>query len=404
MIVRKNVGLRITPILFVIGFLVCGYTSLRYFLYKTNPVVRFENFADNGSYADTMQISCCGKSGYKIGQVDIKIDGTSVAGFPCCVSSKEFELPIAIETSALTNGKHKLEVVVVDKSFHANTHKSQHLFMVDNIPLEAEFSSTEYEVNQGGTIHLKFKANKRIANAQVEFLSKKYPCCLVTPHELMYEAFIPTECEELPAQRSVVVELHDHVGRELSKQAVATIKPVEFPKQKGFTVSPEKLKEERSVSVSQDVLNQALEKWALQSTAEKKWSGSFDLPMVVQRFSTPYGEQRVNAERGRYQHRAVDIVNAPRSVVWASQNGTVIIKDRYAISGNTVAIDHGMGVVTVYSHLDDFANIEVGDFIKKGNPVGKVGRTGFAVGYHLHWEVRVNNVPVDPLQWVKADF
>ena len=57
-----------------------------------------------------------------------------------------------------------------------------------------------------------------------------------------------------------------------------------------------------------------------------------------------------------------------------------------------------------YFHLDDFADIEVGDFIRKGQPVGKLGVTGYANGYHLHWELTVNGVPVDPVEWTKKVF
>ena len=55
--------------------------------------------------------------------------------------------------------------------------------------------------------------------------------------------------------------------------------------------------------------------------------------------------------------------------------------------------------------LEEFTpGLEVGDFVKKGNPIGRVGKTGYASGYHLHWELRVNNIPVDPLQWTERTF
>ena len=107
-------------------------------------------------------------------------------------------------------------------------------------------------------------------------------------------------------------------------------------------------------------------------------------------------------ERGRYLHKAIDIVHNPRSVVWASARGKVIIKDRYLMSGNTVVIDHGMGVHSLYYHLHDFADIEVGDVVNKGAKIGRLGKTGYATGYHLHWAIHVNNVAVDPLEWTEA--
>jgi len=103
-------------------------------------------------------------------------------------------------------------------------------------------------------------------------------------------------------------------------------------------------------------------------------------------------------------HRALDVINTPKSVIWSTQDGVVVLKDRFELSGNTVVVDHGCGVLSLFYHLDDFADIEVGQKIAKGNPVGTLGKTGYASGYHLHWETRVNNIPVDPMQWTKETF
>ena len=117
-----------------------------------------------------------------------------------------------------------------------------------------------------------------------------------------------------------------------------------------------------------------------------------------------YGVQRITQEKGCYAHKAIDMIAMPKAVVWAPQNGNVIVKDRFAESGNTVVIDHGLGVFSLLFHLEDFADINVGNKIRRGNPVGRMGKTGYASGYHLHWEMRVNNVHVDPDQWAKNNF
>ncbi len=64
-----------------------------------------------------------------------------------------------------------------------------------------------------------------------------------------------------------------------------------------------------------------------------------------------------------------------------------------------------MGKFFILFHLEDFAqNLEIGQKIKRGNPLGRVGKTGYANGYHLHWEMRINNIEVDPMQWIKENF
>ena len=183
-----------------------------------------------------------------------------------------------------------------------------------------------------------------------------------------------------------------------------TVKAVSFPRQKGFSVAHEKLEEEKEISMSNKILEDAIAKWVEDSPNEKLWVGRFVLPIDVKRISTPFGEVRTTREKGRYLHKAVDLLNYPKSVVWASQRGRVIIKDRFLLTGNTVVIDHGVGVFTMYCHLENFSDINVGDYVEKGNPLGTLGMTGYANGYHLHWELRVGNVAVDPLQWTDQSF
>jgi len=117
-----------------------------------------------------------------------------------------------------------------------------------------------------------------------------------------------------------------------------------------------------------------------------------------------FGTIRTTREKGRYMHKAVDLGAKKKSVIWAAQDGIVVVKDRYSSSGNTVVVDHGHGIFTMYCHLDSFADVAIGDHIEKGNPLGIMGKTGFATGDHLHWEMLIKNVQVDPMQWTKQNF
>lgn len=173
-------------------------------------------------------------------------------------------------------------------------------------------------------------------------------------------------------------------------------------KKKILHVQNNKLKSELEyTSLQERDLEQALEKITKDSVQEKLWSGAFDVPILMTGVSTEFGVIRTSQERGRTVHKAIDLVAEPRSVVWAAQSGTVVLKDRFTHSGNTIVLDHGHGVVSMYFHLHDFADIEVAQKVKKGNPLGRMGMTGFANGQHLHWEIRVNNIAVDPMQWTQ---
>ena len=320
------------------------------------------------------------------------------------LGKKTGQIPFSFDSKKIDDGLHTLEVEAVDGGWNVPTKRKSWFFSVDNIDLSARLVQNEFSLMQGRTIHLKLDSNKPILSAEATFRSKKYKCSACVSDPTMYDFFIPTECDLNPGNYSLDVNISDHAGNHASLMGSVEILDGEFKKQKGFSVAREKLATEKELSSNDLSLEEILESWLPTASQEKSWKGNFEIPTVVQRYSTPFGEIRVTPEKGRYMHRAVDIANAPKSVVWASQDGTVLVKERFLMSGNTVVVDHGMGIVTMYSHLDDFAEIKVGQVVKKGNPVGTIGKTGYANGYHLHWELRVAGVAVDPLQWTEKTF
>ncbi|GAX90812.1 M23 family metallopeptidase [Effusibacillus lacus] len=119
-------------------------------------------------------------------------------------------------------------------------------------------------------------------------------------------------------------------------------------------------------------------------------SGDWVWPVASRTISSPYGEWR-----GRSQHLAVDISAPTGTAVFASNNGRVTYAGWDGAYGNTVRVSHGNGVVSVYAHLSSIS-VSVGQQVDKGQVIGGVGSTGNSTGPHLHYEVRVNGVPVNP--------
>lgn len=102
-------------------------------------------------------------------------------------------------------------------------------------------------------------------------------------------------------------------------------------------------------------------------------------------------------------HCGVDITAAVGDPVVAAADGKVIACETEAYNGGygmTVLIDHGDGIHTLYAHLEGIA-VAVGDFVPAGQTIARVGMTGAVTGPCLHFEVRVNEVAVDPLAWLK---
>jgi len=382
-----------------------GSAIYRYFTFSNPPIISFVDLEHGGTYSKDLRFMIAGDNDYKIKTIIVTLDDKELdlkgAGR---VGAKQFSLPLVINTLGLNDGKHVVQVEAHDSSYHANGATITRDFFVDNTLLRALFAQDRYLVDQGKTLHAKITTNKPVKMVTFSLLGKDYYGTLISDDAMIYEVFIPIESEETPQEVVLSACVEDLVKNVVTIQAQVKVVPFAFKKQRGFVISQEKLTEESELFSSHRVLEQALEKWLEQSPRKKMWHGPFETPIEVQRVATPFGEIRVTPERGRHLHKGIDLINRPRCTVWAAQTGRVIIKDRFFLTGNTVVLDHGLGVFTLYGHLEDFADIQVGDVVKKGNPLGKMGMTGYATGYHLHWEVRVNNVPVDPMEWTKTIF
>ncbi len=386
----------------LLGFF--GWRSYHYFFDKHAPVLHIRGVNPDEYYADEVHCRLEGTDAYKVADISVWLDGKLLV-HKFKINAANFEYPFTVATKKLLNGLHVIKAEAVSGTYNAAKSSIERSFFVDNSSLQAAFlrSDADHKVLQGRTLHIQFQVNKDIKSATARALSHSYSCFQEAKNSPIYECFIPIACEEVPNEYPVSIEIIDNVGNIVVLENKFQILPFQFKKQV-LRVDPAKVKEEKEAGIAAQELEIELEKLAQQSPQKKLWQGVFYPPIDITAVSTEYGTVRTTQERGRYAHKAVDVLNMPKSVVWATQDGIVVLKNRYAYSGNTVVIDHGYGILSLFFHLDSFADITVGDLIKRGNPLGTLGKTGYASGYHLHWEMRINNIPVDPMQWIKPTF
>ena len=138
-------------------------------------------------------------------------------------------------------------------------------------------------------------------------------------------------------------------------------------------------------------------------TGERAWINSLSLPAAAP-INAVFGTLRsYNGSPFDRYHGGVDFAGAPGTAILAAANGVVAMVDRLQIRGNTTVIDHGWGLYTLYAHQDEIL-VAAGEAVESGQLIGTVGSTGRSTGPHLHWEVWVNGVNVDPMQWIQEVF
>lgn len=117
--------------------------------------------------------------------------------------------------------------------------------------------------------------------------------------------------------------------------------------------------------------------------------------------SSLFGLRRIYNHKPRTPHTGLDIAAPANAPVHAVNPGKVVAVASLFFTGNTVIVDHGMGVFSLYAHLDK-TQLKEGQQLKQGDEVGTVGMTGRATGPHLHWSMIMNQTYVDPLLFVPA--
>lgn len=147
--------------------------------------------------------------------------------------------------------------------------------------------------------------------------------------------------------------------------------------------------------------NQKISEITSDSTDKMLWEGKF-VQLSNSKVESNFADRRTYKVQGQVvdqqYHLGYDLSVTKQYPVEAANHGIVVYADDLGIYGNTVIIDHGMGLMTLYSHLSS-VSVSKGDNISKGDILGKTGVTGLAGGDHLHFGVYIQGVSMRPLEW-----
>jgi murein DD-endopeptidase MepM/ murein hydrolase activator NlpD len=130
-------------------------------------------------------------------------------------------------------------------------------------------------------------------------------------------------------------------------------------------------------------------------SSSRLWRGPFVAPVDGPPASN-FGQRSIFNGQPRGSHRGTDFASPSGAPVRAPGSGRVVMAEDLYYSGNTVLIDHGLGLFSLVGHLSRI-DVHVGNPVEKGSTIGAVGATGRATGPHLHWTLRFGSAAIDPL-------
>jgi murein DD-endopeptidase MepM/ murein hydrolase activator NlpD len=260
-------------------------------------------------------------------------------------------------------------------------------------PLHAFYEILESNtVKEGGIIKIKIGAPQSAKAADIIFLGNKYPAFFrgyeVKDREMVYTAMVPVPLGTSGREKLVIRCMLD-TGITQNEEKIKV----------------KKLKEEKSEvdtggQMSRELLD-AIEKEnkVIHAYVEKVTPVKYELPFLTPVhgiISTAFGASR-DYDKGAaaWRHKGVDIAAKEGTSIKASNNGTVVMAARGQAYGNAVIVDHGGGIFTLYFHMSKIY-VKSGDSVSKGDVIGAVGRTGLATGPHLHFQIDLFRVPVNP--------
>lgn len=212
---------------------------------------------------------------------------------------------------------------------------------------------------------------------------------MVVGHPGQWQAVIGIPLDAEPGEHGLTVKLSEeqiNLGFEITgKEYKSQYLTIENKRQ--VNPSPEDMVR---INKEQDLLARVKATWQENVTVPL----ALTLP-VNGEFSSPFGLRRFFNNEPRRPHSGLDIVAVEGTPIIAPADGKVINTGEYFFNGNTVFIDHGQGLLTMYCHMNNI-NVQEGQVVKRGDIIGTVGKTGRVTGAHLHWSVILNRTAVNP--------
>jgi murein DD-endopeptidase MepM/ murein hydrolase activator NlpD len=248
---------------------------------------------------------------------------------------------------------------------------------------------------QGSLLEVEVRGASPLTDFKTEWTGHKLPLWPDEKSKNLQRTLLGVDLEQAPGKYDLKLTAQLVSGESFACSVSLSVKAGKFAVEK-LTVARQFVEPNPEEVARANQERQHLREIFATVTPERLWRGVFRAPLDGARNAKNFGRRRVlNGEPGS-PHSGVDFPAAAGTPIHAAQRGRVVLAEELFFSGNTVVIDHGLGVYTFYGHMHSLA-VAAGDSVEKGALLGKVGATGRVTGAHLHWGLTVNQARVNPL-------
>jgi hypothetical protein len=342
------------------------------------------------------------------------------------IHEKSFTLPVAPRDAKIPEGPATLQVVARDGSWrnHFGTPPPTLVqsIEIDYTPPTIEVLTTQHYMRLGGSDVVVYKTSKDAVRSGVQVDPYFFPGVkglVASDPEISAALFAVPQDLTTGARPKVLAE--DAAGNRRDADFWVSIKPRKFA-ERTLEVNDDFLKRKvpelidlNRLPPTDDLvagyleINRTLRKQSEEvihkacSHPEPKilWTE----PFMRQPDSAPlssFADRRTYTHNGTVidtqTHQGFDLASLRQSPVTAANTGKVVFADNLGIYGNTVILDHGIGLFSLYGHLSSIG-VQVGQSVNRGDTLGRTGETGLAAGDHLHFSTMVDGIHVDPVEW-----
>jgi murein DD-endopeptidase MepM/ murein hydrolase activator NlpD len=327
----------------------------------------------------------------------------------------------------LHDGPATLKITAIDYSLFKNKMVLVQQIKIDTVPPQINLLKNMSYINQGGTGYVAYQPSKPLASTGVyvnNYLSPAHATLI--DNKPSYVTFFALPMDADQATTKIMVFARDEAGNETNVAVPCVVKAKNFRadrmnlsdsflqnKMPEFQAMVPSLQGKTPLEVFTYINTQmrsenfkTIQTICQKSATKELWEGTF-LRMKNAAPKALFGDKRSYIYNGQVVgesiHNGVDLASYARSDIEAANSGIVAFTGALGIYGNTVIIDHGLGLFSLYGHLSSI-DTTVGKNVAKGEKIGLSGTSGLAGGDHLHFSMIVGGQCVNPNEWWDAHW